>query len=302
MKEQEFRNRLHHLYGDIPEETHLAFMQAVTGPKREKKPMSVPHFRLLPVLLLLLTMLACCTAAYGSTSGGIDWYYHSVMDKEYLDEISPGLYDDIIKNVRFMPDQEASEDDLINITVTEVSWIPERRILTLYMIATAKNPEEIELCSAYHLNIDGFEDDRVENWLWIDHDHFGPILEQVEDPSKDIWFLSIDGIYLGEGDDHHLGWCDGLFSPGKSLDYMAQVDMARYENRETLTPFEHYSSTQQPDQPTFDLFEQYAQQNKLPIRIDYTLRPYDKENDIVEYKNLETKSVYVTVDLTPKSH
>lgn len=285
MKEQEFRARLQRLYGDIPEETHLAFMQAVTGPKREKETMSVPHFRLWPVMLILITMLACCTAAYGSTSGGIDWYYHSVMDKDYLEEISPGLYDDIVKNVRFMPDQEAPEAELINIAVTEVSWIPERRILTLYITATAKNPEQIELCSDYKLNIDGFEDDRTENWLWLSREDFGPILEQVEDPSKDIWFLSVKGVYLGEDDNHRLGWCDGLYSRGKSVDYMAQIDMAKYEN-----------------QQTFDLFEQYAEQNQLPIRIDYQLRPYDKENDVVEYENLETKSLYVTVDLTPKSH
>ncbi len=283
MKEQEFRDRLHHLYGDIPEETHLAFMQAVTGPKRDKKPMSVPHFRLLPVLLLLLTMLACCTAAYGSTSGGIEQYYESYMSEEYLNEVCPGLYDDIMNNLRFMPDQTAPEDDIINFTVTEVSWIPERKVLTLYMYTTVKHPEQAEIQNEDKLNVDGFDDDRTENWLWT-NDGFGPILEQVEDPSKDIWFVDVDNVYIGETK-KSFGWCEGVYSRGKSVDFMAQFDLTEPQNKWAL-----------------DLLDQYTEQNKLPIRIDYEVRPYDKENDIVEYENVERKSVYVTVDLTPKSH
>ncbi len=285
MKEQEFRVKLQRLYGDIPEDTHQAFMQALTGSKRQKQTMGVPRLRLLSALLLLLTMVVCCTAAYASSYVGIDWYYHSVMDRNYLEEVCPGLYDDIMANLRFMPDQEVPEDDLVNIAVTEVSWIPERKILTLYIASTAKKPEQVELCSGFKLNVDGFEDDRTENWLWTKRGDCGPVLEQVEDPSKDIWFLDVNGIYLGEGDDRLTGWCDGLYPRGKSIDYMAQINMSK-----------------DLDERTAALFEQYAQQNQLPLRIRYIVRHYDKENDEVDYYSDGWKEIKVTVDLTPKTH
>lgn len=202
MKEQEFRNRLHHLYGDIPEETHLAFMQAVTGPKREKQPMSVPHFRLLPILLLMLTALACCTAAYAATSTGLYWYYHNIESVEWVERTRPGLYDDIMNNLRSMPEQTMEENDIIDIAVTEVSWIPERKKLVLYFSATPKNPDKVEIYPLDNLNVDGeYGDhpeygDRPDNWLWTD-EGFGPVLEQVKDPNKDIWFVNICDIFWG---------------------------------------------------------------------------------------------------------
>lgn len=286
MKEQEFRNRLQHLYGDIPEETHLAFMQAVTGPKREKKPLSVPYFKPWPVILILITMLACCTAAYAASPTGLYWYYQNYESREWMEQTRPGLYDDIINNIRSMPEQIAEDDDIVDIAVTDVSWIPERKKLVFYISAKPKNPDKVEIYPEANLNVDGWEDDRTDNWLWTE-EGFGPVLEQVKDPNKDIWFLDIGKIFCGDIEYYRLGRAC-LFpvnGPSGTADYHYEIDID--EDRQS----EQISSQ----------VEKILQQDQVTLHIEYTMRPYNKETDEVPYKNLEKKSFYVTVDLTPKS-
>jgi len=286
MKEQEFRNRLQHLYGDIPEETHLAFMQAVTGPKREKKPLSAPYFRPWPVILILITMLACCTAAYAASPIGLYWYYQNYESREWMEQTRPGLYDDIINNIRSMPEQITEDDDIIDIAVTDVSWIPERKKLVFYISANPKNPDKVELYPVDNLNVDGWEDDRTDNWLWTE-EGFGPVLEQVKDPNKDIWFLDICHIYLGDIEYYRLSGASffPVNGPSGTADYHYEfnIDVDRQDER------------------IFSQIEKILQQDQVTLRIEYTMHPYNKETDEVPYKNLEKKNLYVTVDLTPKS-
>lgn len=284
MKEQEFRNRLQHLYGDIPEETHLAFMQAVTGPKREKKPLSVPYFKPWPVILILITMLACCTAAYAASPTGLYWYYQNYESREWMEQTRPGLYDDIINNIRSMPEQIAEDDDIIDIAVTDVSWIPERKKLVFYISAKPKNPDKVELYPEDNLNADGEYDERLANWLSTEKG-FGPVLEQVKDPNKDIWFLDIRNILWGDIESYQLRTSLlPISSPSGTADYHYEIDINK----------------DRQDQRVSSQIEKILQQDQMTLLIEYTLHPYEKETDTVPHTGIK-KTLTVTVDLTPKS-
>ena len=222
MKEQELRERLNSLTGpEIPAETHYAFLSAVSQGKEGKIMKKKISAGLVFALVLILVTVAAIAA---SVAYDLKWWY-----EERTAEPDQEMVQKVMEHRVENPEQQQDENDLINVTVQESSWVPEKDQLTTIIRVSVKDPEHYELFSMYSLDVDGcyfspeetipesdLEEAHTEHWLWRESPDpedpvgHGPVREMMDDSSKrlllidyDIWASgtqSLDECRTPEGD------------------------------------------------------------------------------------------------------
>ena len=209
MTEQELRDRLKSLTGsEIPAETHRAFLSAVS-PGKETKTMKkkISAGLVFALVLILVTVAAIATGIVSELS---KWYSNG----------DPELYNTMMEHRVENPEQQQSEDDLVNVSIEEISWAPEKDTLFVCFRTTVKDPEHFELHGFWDLDTDGayfapgetipigdLEEAHTEHYLWRDSRkedeeiRHGPVREMMDDSSKRILFVE-DGSVLNEMEFH----------------------------------------------------------------------------------------------------
>ena len=202
MTEQELRERLNSLTGpEIPAETHYAFLSAVS-PGKETKTMKKKISAGL-VFALVLILVAVAAIATGVVSELSKWYSNG--DQE--------LYNTMMEHRVEDPEQQQSENELVNVSIEEISWAPEKDTLFVCFRTTVKDPEHFELHGLWDLDADGsyfspgeaipvgdLEEAHTEHYLWRDSRNedeavrHGPIREMMDDSSKRILFVEYDYV------------------------------------------------------------------------------------------------------------
>ena len=212
MTERELRERISHMAEEIPPETHRAFLSAACERKGEiivKRKIS----RGLAITLALVAVAAVAIAT--SITYNQEWWWQNRIaggKEEY-----PEQYQAIMANLINNPEQSQSEDNLVAITIQDVSWASEADTLTISFKAVPKNPTLYELHGMWDLDPDGCyigeggsttvteagDEDRAMHWLWrndVDmewpesdwYGHvpgYGPVTDMMDDKNKHLLLI-----------------------------------------------------------------------------------------------------------------
>ncbi len=210
MTEQELRSRLESLTGDIPAETHRAFLSAASPGKEAKVMKKKISTGLVFALVLVLLAAAAIAAGLGYN---LEWWY-----TKRNGEVDPAALQAMIDHRVENPDQQQAADDLVDVSIREISLVPESGTLVAFIQAAVKDPEHFELHSTYALDVDAAyvgpggdpdpgEDgeDRAAHWLWVsDPDpespsRRGPVPQMMDDSSKRLLLIECTGITTPDG-------------------------------------------------------------------------------------------------------
>lgn len=261
MTEKELRKQLQNVYGDVPPATHAAFQRALSSPERTKGETIVKkRIVAVPVLVVLLVLLVG-GAAYAAVSEVMNWYYTNRFD---IRERYPEQYETMMNHVITDIPQEQSKDDTIIVRVPEAIWVPENGTRSISAIAEPINRDEVELHPLWNLDADGSyvgssydpdtleegSEDRPDHWLWTEKG-CGPVLEMMEDPSKQLLLIDFTSFY--------------------------SLDALDYENGSVLFMLEDTMSQEKLDACRVEGGWE------MPLRLAYTLWAYDPETDDVDY-------------------
>lgn len=211
MKEKDLRDALQTMYGEVPDDTHAAFMAALRPERKEtvvkKKLMYTPVLAIVLVLLL-------ATVAVAATSQVLEWYYANRFTA-----IDPAMRDSILTNAKAPLTQTQDENDLFDASVQEVSFAAEEKLLVITLNVAPKAPESTELHPMWNLDADGSyvggdaplgtgdDEDRGDHWLWTKKG-FGPVKDMMLDPDKTLYLVETGhpGLELGwHGDANCVG-------------------------------------------------------------------------------------------------
>jgi len=208
MKESELRSRLESMAGEMPEETHRAFLTAAAPAKEEvivKKKMSTG----LVIAIALISVALVALAASGIFD--LSWYYDNRYTA-YKDD-DPETYEALMKNNQENVSVEISENSLLDVVAQNVSYSD--KVVTVHLKFNAKDPEKYDLYGMEALDVDGSymgpdgpvepdSEERLDHWLWrSDEDEprevslYGPPAEIMQDPSKQLLLVE----YKGYGDE-----------------------------------------------------------------------------------------------------
>lgn len=189
--------------GATPQSFTDKMNQTLLGLKEEKE-MKRAAFR--TVLVVALATVLLCSTAYALVTQGLDWYYNNRFTA--YQQYEPEKHEAIMNHLQTDVPQTQTEDDEVAITVTEVSWAPEDRLMVVSLAAVAKDPGKTELHPKWNLDADGsyvnkenladYADDeevRSEHWLWTENGH-GPVDEMVA-PGKQLLLLETGSVCLG---------------------------------------------------------------------------------------------------------
>ena len=285
-------------------------MEGILLELKEEKEVKRVAFRTVLVVALVTALL--CSTAYALVSQGLEWYYNNRFTA--YQQYEPEKHQAIMNHLQTQVPQTKAEDPDISIAVTEVSWVPEEKVLVVALTAAAAELDKAELHPMWNLDADGayvgkdnlelYADDeeaRSEHWLWTSAG-FGPVVDMVA-PGKQLLLLDADGIYL-----------DGRMLIGD----MSSVDAYVAEDGTVHTVFEvrldyleeDYISQQQA------LLEQYPEQTfrldnietarkltalvgnaeRMELTIPYTVTPYT-EDDAQLYTGGREGEIAFTVEL-----
>lgn len=163
------------------------------------------------IFVLALTAITLTGLAAGLVFGQ-EWYQSY---RDGLAAADPEKYTAILEHLTAPVAQEDTEHSLVNVTVQDVAWVPEKKVLTVTMHAVLKDPAHYEMYPMWDLDADGAyvggdmpevadEDgeDRAEHWLWR-HDgengedvRHGRPAEMMDDPTKTLLLIEADDVLL----------------------------------------------------------------------------------------------------------
>lgn len=293
--------------------TPLSFARRMEGTLLElKEEKEVKRVAFRTVLVVALVTVLLCSTAYALVSQGLEWYYNNRFTA--YQQYEPEKHQAIMNHLQTQVPQTKTEDPDISIAVTEVSWVPEEKVLVVALAAAAAEPDKAELHPMWNLDADGsyvgkdnlelYADDeeaRGEHWLWTSAG-FGPVADMVA-PGKQLLLLDADGIYL-----------DGrmLIGDMSSVDAYVAEDGTVHMVFEVRLDYleEDYISQQQT------LLEQYPEQTfrldsietarkltalmetsaSMELTIPYTVTPYT-EDDGQLYTGGRKGEIAFTVEL-----
>ncbi len=195
MKEQELRDALKDLYGNVPQGTHNAFMAARIPTEKEGHAMK-KKMLLTPILAIFLA-LTLGTVAFAAASQVLDWYY-----AERFSTYPAEQRDAILENAKTAAAQVQDENADFSATVQEYSWVAGEKKLVLTLNVKTKNGG-IELHPMWNLDADGAlgDEGREEHWLWTAKG-FGKVEDMMTDSSKALHLTDVQQLVLG---DHENG-------------------------------------------------------------------------------------------------
>ncbi len=308
MKEQEFRRHLQAHYGDVPPETHVAFMTAI-APGKEERVMK-RKMMYTPVLAIVLVLLLA-TVAVAATSQVLEWYYanrFTAMDSARRDEI--------LTNAKAPVNQTQDEDALFSAHVQEVSFAADAKMLVITLNVAPKDPAAIELHPMWNLDADGSyvggdaplgtEDgeDRGDHWLWTKKG-FGPVKDMMLSPDKPLYLVEAQRITLG----HHAE-AAGIYLP-MAMDAFDQEDgsvqfVFEYQMDELSESYEekvlnNTALTGEEAEKRIDILrarrEAILRGGELALSIPYSTVDYREDDDYLYLEGKQTHYVDLTIDI-----
>lgn len=246
MTEKELRNRLNRLTGEIPAETHRAYLSAASSGK-EKTVMN----KKISVGLILALILAALTAT-GFAAGIVynqEWWYSN--RNSFVKHNQPDTYEAIMRHRVENPEQKQSEDALVNVAIQDVSWAPEAEKLTISFKASLKDPAHYELHSQWALDTDGAYvgeggsttaiddgEERAVHWLWRDQlgggseergygliPGWGPVADMMDDPGKQLLLIDCKGIHPQGGELAMSNTMDSFRTPEGDVVFVMECDL-----------------------------------------------------------------------------
>ncbi len=229
MKEQELRKLLHDRYGEVPQSTHAAFMNALAPGKEERK--MKKKMLWIPALAMMLAMMLV-TAAVAATMQVLDWYYTNRFTNVQPDELAA-----ILDHTMQPTAQTQSDNADFDAVVQEVSWLQDENRLIVALNVMPKNPSAIELHPMWNLDPDGSyvggdaplgtEDgeDRGDHWL-LTEKGFGPVAEMMLAPEKILYLVDVPGNDAGNGGDICWGGLDAFDMADGSVQFVLEYDLS----------------------------------------------------------------------------
>lgn len=194
------------------------------------------------LVLALMLMTLTLTAFASGTLYDQNWYYQN-RGKPWL-ENSPEIYGAVLNKLVKNPEQEPAVSDLVNVTVQDVSWVPEAQLMTVSFRAAPKDPEHYELHCRMDLDTDGAyagrdasttvtEDgeDRAMHWLWRVDPMFeqptriGPPIEMMDDSSKHLLLIEDKSLNVSDGGLELTGSRDMFRTPEGEVIFQADVSL-----------------------------------------------------------------------------
>lgn len=180
--------------------TPQVFHQRVEQTLCQLKEEPVKRFTLRTAALTAALVLLLAGIAYAAVQLGQEWYY----DTRYTNfkEHKPELHQAIMENLQTdIPQQVSGEAaQLVQVTVQDVAWADEKDVMTLSILAEPKTPNDMELHSAWSMDVDGAlvgeidpddEESRLFHWLWTEKG-FGLPEEVMLNPEKQLLLLELD--------------------------------------------------------------------------------------------------------------
>ena len=166
---------------------------------KEEEPMKKSIGRML--LLTALLALLLCGAAYAAVTQGQAWYYQNRFTA--YQEYEPEKLDAIMRNLTTDIAQQDEGETPVSITVQDVSWAPERQVMTVSVCAVPKDASRFELHPQLNLDTDGAyssepvedEEARAEHYLWTKNG-FGPVRDMMTDRKKTLLLFHCDEVLL----------------------------------------------------------------------------------------------------------
>ena len=165
----------------------------------EEKPVMKKKLSAGLALAIVLVLLGGAALAVGLGTG-LTWYYNNRFSA--YRQFEPDKYEAIMNSLNDTVPQEEETDELIQIAVQDVAWVPEYDMLTLTLRALSTDPERFELHPYINLDTDGNymdpndpdadEDAHGEHYLWSEKG-FGPVREMMDDPNKELLLIKVSG-------------------------------------------------------------------------------------------------------------
>ena len=199
------------------------------------------------VIVLVLLALAVTAVAAGIIYNQ-NWYYNNRGSS--MRDNQPEVYEAVMANMTENPEQNQSVNELVNVTIEEVSWAPEAEKLTVSYKVSPKDPEKYEVHGMLALDEDGCymgdegsadvtEDgeDRAIHWLWRTKEFddepegsmygilYGPPAQMMDDGSKRLLLVDRKGISMFDGAlDAFSSW-DVFRTPDGDLMFIEEIDL-----------------------------------------------------------------------------
>ncbi len=228
MKEKQLQQILQQQYGDVPPQTHRAFMDAL-APGKEERAVKQRKMMLTPALAFVLVLMLTTTAV-AATSQVLEWYYAN----RFIN-VQPDERDAILSHVKLPIAQSCSENADFDAVIQEVSWVSESKRLIVALNVAPKDAEAMELHHMLSLDTDGSyvggdaplgtEDgeDRGDHWLWTGKG-FGPVRDMMTDPSKPLYLVDVD-MSASPGDAGRMQSLDAYDAGNGSVQFILEYDL-----------------------------------------------------------------------------
>ena len=265
------------------------------------------------VILTLLLLMSVTAVAAGVVYYGQAWYY----DYYYASykENNPEQYAAIMANLTEPTTFAQQEDDLVAVTVQDVSWVPEEKLMTLSVRISARQMEICELHPMMNLDADGAymgpdgpiepgSEEHLEHYLWTD-EGYGPVAQMMDDPARQLILfdpgtLELNGmpssygynvIRVEESDTQdyllcfmecHLDWLDPLY------DEQQRAQMVDYPGHA-----EEFEARIQAAQQARKLLAE--QPVDVKVTLSYAIIPYEEGNDAALYGKHEERIVEMLI-------
>lgn len=199
------------------------------------------------VIVLVLLALAVTAVAAGIIYNQ-NWYYNNRGSS--MRDNQPEVYEAVMANMTENPEQNQSANELVNVTIEEVSWAPEAEKLTVSYKVSPKDPEKYEVHGMLALDEDGCymgdegsanvtEDgeDRAMHWLWRTKEFddepegsmygilYGPPAQMMDDGNKRLLLVDRKGISMFGGLlDAFSSW-DVFRTPDGDLMFIDEIEL-----------------------------------------------------------------------------
>ncbi len=239
MNEQELRNALHSLYGDVPQGTHNAFMAALRP--KGKEGFTMKKKMLMTPMLAIFLALMLGTVAFAVAGQVLTWYY-----AERFYDYPAEQRDAILQNVQLAPKQTQDENADFSATVQEYSWVAaEKKLVVTLNVKT--NNSGIELHPIWNLDADGEygEDGREEHWLWTEKG-FGKVTDMMTDPTKTLHLTDVQSLLIGNHAENFSaimeGSTDCLVMPDGSTQFVMEYQFSSVDETKTAEAASYITS------------------------------------------------------------
>ncbi len=182
-------------FGQPPAEFKQGMEHALRQVKEEK---TVKKFTARTLILAAALVLMLCGIALAvSSTYGVEWF----LKERYADP--PTLPKDFSNQVQSDIPQE-NVDGFADVIIQDAAYLNDQKYypnsFQLTLSAVVKDLAKYEMHEEFSLNTDGDTSERNDvDWLWTDKG-YGPILEMMADPAKQLVFFDSGEITMGTKD------------------------------------------------------------------------------------------------------